>query len=246
MGGIWGPENHVLLSDFSDIEAVAASPWLVFAATTHGLLIYDRGARRFRRPVTAIDGYPQGRVRRAIADPAGNAVWLDVEPLGYVRYDVDGKTWTPGALPSTQAGGTLTVEAALARAPLVDAMRAAILTDPRLRTHQFTSAAATPDRPEIFFGTNGLGMVRVDKLTGEWEVLSYGLLAPGVGAIAPTPEGVWAAANARPGERRGLTWVARDLSATRTSEGGGAALGFAFHYSRRLLAIGDTHRVVGW
>src|SRR5439155_20712544 len=33
--------------------------------------------------------------------------------------------------------------------------------------------------------------------------------------------------------------VARDLSATRTSEGGGAALGFAFHYSRRLLAIGD-------
>ncbi len=118
-------------------------------------------------------------------------------------------------------------------------MRAAILTDRRLRTHQFTSAAATPDRPEIFFGTNGLGMVRVDKLTGEWEVLSYGLLAPGVGAIAPTPEGVWAAANARPGERRGLTWVARDLSATRTSEGGGAALGFAFHYSRRLLAIGD-------
>ncbi len=95
MGGIWGPENHVLLSDFSDIEAVAASPWLVFAATTHGLLIYDRGARRFRRPVTAIDGYPQGMVRRAIADPAGNAVWLDVEPLGYVRYDVDGRTWTP-------------------------------------------------------------------------------------------------------------------------------------------------------
>ena len=166
-------------------------------------------------------------MRRAIADPAGNAVWLDVEPLDYVRYDVDGKTWTPGALPSTQAGGTLTVEAALARAPLVDAMRAAILTDPRLRTHQFTSAAATPDRPEIFFGTNGLGMVRVDKLTGEWEVLSYGLLAPGVGAIAPTPEGIWAAANARPGEPRGLTWVARDLSATRTSEGGGAALGLS-------------------
>jgi len=239
MGGIWGPENHVLLSDFSDIEAVAASSWLVFAATTHGLLIYDRGLRRFRRPVTAIDGYPQGTVRRAVADPAGNAVWLDVGPASYIRYDVDGKTWTPGDVPSTQAGGTLTVEAALARAPLAGAMRAAILTDARLRTHQFTSAAATPDRPEIFFGTNGLGMVRVDRLTGEWEVLSYGLLAPGVGAVASTPEGIWAAANARPGERRGLTWVARDLSATRTSEGGGAALGFAFHYARRLLAIGN-------
>src|SRR5207245_10107565 len=100
---------------------------------------------------------PQGRGRPSIRAPSGNAVWLDVEPSGYVRCDVDGKTWTHGALPSTQAGGTLTVEAALARAPLVDAMRAAILTDPRLRTHQFTSAAATPDRPEIFFGTNGRG-----------------------------------------------------------------------------------------
>src|SRR5260370_36280486 len=106
MGGIWGPENHVLLSDFSDIEAVAASPWLVFAATTHGLLIYDRGSRRFRRPVTAIDGYPSGRVRRAIAGPAGNAVWLDVATLGYVPYDVGGKTWTSGDLPSPPACGT--------------------------------------------------------------------------------------------------------------------------------------------
>ena len=238
-GGIWEPENHVLISDFSDIEAVAASPWLVFAATTHGLLIYDRGARRFRRPVTTIDGYPQGRVRRAVADPAGNAVWLDVEPAGYVRYDVDGRTWTPGALPFGQADVTLTVDAALARAPIAAAMRAAILTDARLRTHQFTAAAATPDRSDIFFGTNGLGMVRVDKLTGEWEVLNYGLLAPGVGAVAAAPEGVWAATNARPGERRGLTWVARDLSATRSREGDGAALGFSFLYSRRLLAIDD-------
>jgi hypothetical protein len=89
------------------------------------------------------------------------------------------------------------VEAALARAPLADAMRAAILTDPRLRTHQFTAAAATPDRPEIFFGTNGMGLVRVDRQTGEWEVLTYGLLTPGVGAVATAPNGVWAASNAR-------------------------------------------------
>jgi hypothetical protein len=239
MGGIWEPENHVLLSNFSEIEAVAASPWLVFAATTHGLLIYDRITRRFRRPVTSIDGYPQGRVRRALADPAGNAVWLDVEPTGYIRYDADGKTWTPGELTSVQASGILTVEAALARTPLADAMRAAILTDPRLRIHQFTSAAATPDRPEIFFGTNGLGIVRVDKQTGEWEVLSYGLLAPAVGAIALSTDGVWAGTDARPGERRGLTWIARDLSSTRTSEGGGAALGFSFLYCHRLLTIGD-------
>ena len=244
----WGPENRVMISDFSEVEAVAASSWLVFAATTHGLLIYDRVSRRFRPPVTVLDGYPGGRVRRAIADPLGNAVWLDLGAgAGYFRYDVDGRTWTFGSVPSMQANETLTVEAALASAPLADAMRAAILTDPRLRTHQFTAAAATPDRPEVFFGTNGMGMVRVDRQTGEWEVLTYGLLAPGVGAVALAPAGaggggggIWAATNARPGApRRGLTWVASDLSATRSTEGGRAALGFSFLYSRRLVSAGN-------
>jgi ligand-binding sensor domain-containing protein len=229
------------MSDFSVIEAVAASSWYVYAATTHGLLIYDRVSRRFRTPVTAIDGYPAQRVRRAIADPTANAVWLDLGAgVGYLRYDVDGRAWTPGTPTSTT--GTLTVEAALASAPLADAMRAAILTDQRLRTHQFTAAAATPDRPEIFFGTNGVGLVRVDKQTGEWEVLSYGLLAPAVGAVTRGPGGVWAATSALAGgraQRRGLSWVASDLSATRTSEGGRAALGFSFLHARRLLADGD-------
>ncbi|MFN2572595.1 MAG: hypothetical protein ABR537_13450 [Gemmatimonadales bacterium] len=224
---------------------MAASSWLVFAATTHGLLIYDRSARRFRLPVTRLDGYPEGRIRRLIADPSGNSVWFDLGAgLGLIRYDVDGRIWTPGAMPSGQVDPPLTVEAALARAPLAEAMRAAILTDTRLRSHQFTAAAATPDRPEMFFGTNGLGLVRVDRQTGEWEVLTYGLITPAVGALAAAADGngIWAAGNTRPGlgsARRGLTWVANDLSATRTAEGGGAALGFSFLYSRRLLAVGS-------
>jgi ligand-binding sensor domain-containing protein len=234
---ILSPDNRVLISDFSDVQALAASTWFVFAATTHGLLIYDRVARRFRLPVTALDGYPTGRrVRRAIADPAGNAVWLDLGAgPGYVRYDLDGRGWTPGALPPERTG-TLSVEAALASAPLADALRAAILTDGRLRVHQFTAAAATPERPEIFFGTNGLGIIRVDKQTGEWEVLTYGLLAPSVGALAAAADGIWAATNA---PRGGLTWVARDLAKTRTSEGGRAALGFSFLSARSLITAAD-------
>jgi hypothetical protein len=239
---VLSPENRVVLSDFSVVEAVAASSWFVYAATTHGLLIYDRVSRRFRTPVTVIDGYPPGLVRRAIADASSNAVWLDLGAAGgYLRYDVDGHAWTPGVPPPGSADQTLTVEAALASARLAGAMRAAILTDQRLRTHQFTAAAATPDRPDIFFGTNGLGLVRVDKQTGAWEVLSYGLLAPGVGAVASAPRGVWAATSAIAGrvQRRGLSWVASDLSSTRTVEGGRAALGFSFLYARRLLADGD-------
>jgi len=224
----WRPEERVLVSDFSYIDAVAASPWTVFAATRHGLLIYDRVARAWKPPVTTLDGYPTARVRSAVADQTGNAVWLGVGGLdGWVRYDVDARLWTRGAAPP--AGQTLSVEAALARAPAADAIRALILTDPRLRSYQFTAAASTPDRPEIYFGTNGMGLVRVDPQTGEWEALPYGLLAAGVGAIAPAQDGIWAASNAR------LTWVAADLSATRTTEGGGAALGFTFRSARRLL-----------
>src|SRR6185369_13590473 len=147
-------------------------------------------------------------------------------PDGYVRYDVDARMWTRGT-PSPFDARPLTVEAALARAPAADAIRALILTDPRLRNYQFTAAASTPDRPDLYLGTNGMGLVRVDPQTGEWEALPYGLLATGVGAIAPAPDGIWAATNAR------LTWVAADLSATRTTEGGGAALGFTFRSARR-------------
>jgi len=226
----WRPEERVLISDFSVVDAVAASPWLVFAATRHGLLVYDRVTRAWKQPVTTLDGYPTSRVRVAIADESGNAVWLGTGgPDGYVRYDVDARMWTRGT-PWPSDARPLTVEAALARAPAADAIRALILTDPRLRTYQFTAAASTPDRTELYFGTNGLGLVRVDPQTGEWEALPYGLAGGRVGAIAPAPDGIWATTPTR------LTWVATDLSTTRFSEGGGAALGFTFRFPRRLLA----------
>jgi ligand-binding sensor domain-containing protein len=233
----WRPEERVLVSDFSYVDAVAASPWLVFAATRHGLLIYDRVARVWKPPVTTLDGYPTARVRSAVADETGNAVWLGSGGVdGYVRYDVDARMWTRGGAPP--AGQTLTVETALARAPAADAIRALILTDPRLRSYQFTAAASTPDRPDLYFGTNGMGLVRVDAQTGEWEALPYGLIATGVGAIAPAEGGIWTATSAHHGiaERRGLTWVAADLSATRPSEGGGAALGFTFFQAWRMIS----------
>lgn len=281
---LWRPEERALVTDFSYVEAVAVSPTYVFGATRHGLIVYDRHARRWELPVTALDGYPPVRVRAALADPIGNAVWLGTDD-GYARYDLDTRRWEraqiglsvsdlafdardpvggiylrtrsgwryaaraiAGALesrplpPPGQRIATLSPQAALDQAPTADAMRALILTDARLRAHQFTSAARTPppDREELFFGTDGMGLVRVDPATGEWEGLPYGLLAPGVGSVASggEPGGVWAAAAARPGERRGLTWVSADLSRTSASEGGGAALGFAFLEGRRLLASG--------
>src|SRR5213076_2722548 len=104
-------------------------------------------------------------------------------------------------------------------------MRALILTDPRLASYRFTAATRSPDRSELFFGSDGAGLVRVDPATGEWNRLAFGLIATRAGAVAAAPGGVWVASAGRVGERRGLTWVARDLSADTTIEGTGT-LGF--------------------
>ena len=252
----WRPEDRVVISDFRTVDAVAASPWIVYAATRHGLLLYDRRTRTWQLPVTALDGYPSARVRVALADPAGNAVWLGTAD-GWARYDADVRQGDRGAAMGGVSGllldaqnpasgvflrdrsgwsflprgallaqpGTplppperqvqpLDVQTALATAPLADAMRALILTDPRLRTYQFTAAARTADDNDLFFGTNGMGLVRLDAAMGQWETLGFSLLGAGADALAAGPGGVWAAGSPRFGGRGGITWLPEGLSST--------------------------------
>jgi ligand-binding sensor domain-containing protein len=269
----------VVVSDFSVVEAIAASPWFVYAATTHGLAIYDRRVRRWELPVTTLDGYPATRIRAALADPVGDAVWLGADD-GWYRYDPQVQRWDHGvvaggvqnfiidrddpasgvfflgafgwgflprgALMPDPAGSRplpppanriqpLDPRTALAQAPLADAMRALILTDPRLRSYQFTSAARTPDQNEVYFGTNGIGIVRVDAASGQWENARYGLLSARADALALGPDGVWVVGSARAGERRGLTWVSEDVAETTPHEGA-LGPGFSYFAARRLVA----------
>jgi ligand-binding sensor domain-containing protein len=275
----WRPEDRVLISDFSYVTAVAASPFMVFGATTHGLVVYDRQARTWRLPVTALDGYPAARVRAALADVTGNAVWLGTTS-GWARYDADAQRWDSGFVaggvsglmldardvasgvfvqgafgwaflprgailpvtdrplpPPGQRVQPLDAATALNLAPAAQALRALILTDPRLRPHRFIAAARSPDRSDLFFGTDGMGLVRVDAATAEWENLPYGLLSARAGAVTLAPGGVWVASAGRVGERHGLAWVAADLSADTTIEGSDP-LGFGCVAGRRLLAAG--------
>lgn len=92
-------------------------------------------------------------------------------------------------------------------------MRARLLTDARLRTYQFTSAALTADRPnEIFLGTTGLGLLRVDPMSGQGAPLTFGLPNARASVVVSGPGGVWTVGSARAGERRAVTWVADDFS----------------------------------
>src|SRR2546430_891502 len=81
-----------------DWSSDVCSSDLVFAATTHGLTIYDRQTRTWRLPVTSLEGYPAARVRVALADGVGDAVWLGTAE-GWARYDAGVRTWEQGAVP---------------------------------------------------------------------------------------------------------------------------------------------------
>jgi ligand-binding sensor domain-containing protein len=140
----------------------------------------------------------------------------------------------------------LDAQTAFRLAPAAEALRPILLTDARLRSHRFTSAARSTDREEIFFGTDGMGVVRVDLLTSQAERLPTGLLAPAVGAVASGPDGVWAASivtrvafSHGPVERRGLTFVGKDLSESRTVEGP-AVQGLGFVLARQVLVWHGT------
>ena len=282
----WRPEDRVLISDFSVIDAVAASPWVIFAASRHGLLIYDRRVSAWQLPVTTLDGYPAAHVRLALADPVGNAVWLGTDD-GLARYDVDQQHWdvvpatggvsgllldardpASGVFVRDQSGwrflprggllaipGTplppperrvtpLDVQAALQTAPMAQALRALILTDPRLRSYQFTAAARPLEGGDLYFGTNGLGLVRIDPTMAQWEPMPFTLIGMGAEALAPGADGVWVAGSpGRPGvglpaDRTGVTWLPDDLTQT-TSVEPQAGSGFSGVPVYRLLAVGQ-------
>jgi hypothetical protein len=277
---LWRPEDRVLISDFSVVDAVAATPWVVYAATRHGLLRYDRRARSWLPPVTTLDGYPAARVRLALADPTANAVWLATS-RGWAHYDADVRRWDLGPssgdvsglmLDARDPGGgvflrdqsgwsylprgalvplpgtplppfdqriqPLDVTAVLASAPLAQALRSLILTDPNLRTYQFTAAARTPDEQAVFLGTNGLGLVRLDPTMGQWEPLRFTLLDVGAAALATGADGVWAAsAGASAATRGGVTWLPQDLTSTTPIEAR-AGSGLEASTVRRMLAAG--------
>jgi hypothetical protein len=280
--GFWRPGDRVLLSDFSVTTAVAASPFMVYAATLNGLIIYDRGADKWELPQTVLDGYPMAIVRFAIADPLGNGVWLGTAD-GWAHFNQDLNQWDSGILPGGARGGFLdsqdpssglyvqglngwslvhpgglfaapaptlpplnrrvgpsTISTVLARAPVVQAMRARLLTDARLRSYEFTSAALTSERPnDLFLGTTGLGLLRVDPMTGQGAPIPFGLPNARASVVVPGPGGVWTVGSARAGERRAVTWVADDFSRFTINEDA-LGRGTAVLFAQRLLYTDNT------
>ena len=93
-------------------------------------------------------------------------------------------------------------------------------SDRPLRTVQIISGAASPERAsEVWLGTAGDGLFRLDPAFMQSTPLPYGLMEPGVGALALAADGVWAAGLGQAFDRGGLSFVGSDLQRFRWIDG---------------------------
>ncbi len=93
-------------------------------------------------------------------------------------------------------------------------------SDRPLRNVQIVSGAASPERAsEVWLGTAGDGLFRLDPTFMQSTPLPYGLIEPGVGALALAADGVWAAGLGQSIDRGGLSFVGSDLQRFRWIDG---------------------------
>jgi ligand-binding sensor domain-containing protein len=74
-----------------------------------------------------------------------------------------------------------------------------------------TAATMAPGRSEVWLGTRGNGLLRVDPAFNRAEHVPFGLLEESVGALALAADGVWCGGTGAPGGRAGLSFVSLDL-----------------------------------
>ena len=92
--------------------------------------------------------------------------------------------------------------------------------DRPLRSYPVLSGSSSFDQPsEVWLGTNGDGLYRVDATQQMATPLRFGLLERGVGAVALSADGVWAAGLGASSLRGGLTLASNDLQQWRWVDG---------------------------
>lgn len=105
--------------------------------------------------------------------------------------------------------------------PALEAFGGLLTRDAQLRSWPISAAAKSPDRTsELWVGTAGNGLFRVDPAFNRAEQLPFGLLDRGAGALALAADGVWIASLGESvSSRGGLTFASDDLQRWRWLEG---------------------------
>lgn len=210
------------------LSAPDGSLWL---ATDQGWARYEPTLRRWD------GGVIPGGVRTLAMDPRDPQTGIYLRSSREWLYLPSGSSIPlPGLAPPPDAQRPLSVDEAMQAEPAVDAMQSLLLSDETLRRYQLTAAARTPDRNELFLGTDGGGALVIDLEMLRAERLVFGLPGSSVAALAPGPGRVWALLDQRGGfARRGLAMVSEELQSMRWYEGRG---GLPFARGRAVAAYG--------
>ena len=93
-GRLWRPDERILVSSFHELGAVTADLRRVFAASPHGIEVYDFAAGRWEAPITLEDGFPLGeRPSALLYDRFLDALWMGTEVGNVYVYRLAGGQW---------------------------------------------------------------------------------------------------------------------------------------------------------
>jgi ligand-binding sensor domain-containing protein len=197
-------------------------------------------------PGTVQEIYFDGRDPSAGAYLRGSAGWALASRTGMVS------PVNPAQLPpNTALKSSPTLRSIYAAYPSLRGAAPLLTRDADLRSWPVISGTASPDRSEVWLGTAGGGLYRVDPLFLKSEQLPFGLLQTATGALAPDSGGVWMAgvadaANVRPG----VAHASRDLQHWRwlaspaVSRVLGGARPFAMSLRGERLWVGTDRGVI--
>jgi hypothetical protein len=135
--------------------------------------------------------------------------------------------------PPSRPSSPARVDDVLGSSPTLQANAAQILTDARLRSVRYTSAARSFDNLGWYLGTSGVGLLFLPDGAALPEYLTFGLPSASVGAVLSWPEGVWAATERTPQADAAVTFVAEGLTEFRMLRGQ-PATGAPFTQVRKL------------
>ncbi len=92
--------------------------------------------------------------------------------------------------------------------------------DRALQQYAITSGVSSPERAsEVWVGTNGDGLYKIDPTFQESTPLRFGPLESGIGALALAADGVWSAGLGESRYRGGLSFSSNDLQRWRWIDG---------------------------
>ena len=150
----------------------------------------------------------------AYVTTAGGEIWL-VSRQGFVSMISDGEM---------PPGGSRITTADLADLhrmyPGLQSFQGLLTRDDQLQSWPVSAGSKSPSRNDVWLGTRGNGLYRIDPAFNQAEHFPFGLLDRGAGALAMAADGIWVAGLGTAAySRGGLTFATSDLQRWRWLEG---------------------------